>query len=118
MVDVFIPRRRSRAGRRFGFIRMASEEDADQVIERLHGFWLYGAWVSVTYAIRGDIVVSQDRRQSRARGARVRVMTQDESKESVNDGQRSGYRQMEGVVDEAKKKVLNTYTVVWCKGSL
>ncbi|KAL4352461.1 hypothetical protein GQ457_06G018140 [Hibiscus cannabinus] len=58
VVDVFIPHRRSRAGRRFGFVRMASKEDADRVIERLNGFWLYGARVSVSLAIRGANKVS------------------------------------------------------------
>ncbi|KAL4339799.1 hypothetical protein GQ457_08G032590 [Hibiscus cannabinus] len=38
VVDVFIPRRRSKDGRRFGFVRMESMEDVDRVIERLHGF--------------------------------------------------------------------------------
>ncbi|KAK8635249.1 hypothetical protein V6N13_023126 [Hibiscus sabdariffa] len=60
------------------------------------------------------MMVSQDRRQSWAWGARVRVMTQDESKESVNDVRHSGYRQVEGVVDEAKREVLNTCAVAWC----
>ncbi|KAL4348848.1 hypothetical protein GQ457_17G012120 [Hibiscus cannabinus] len=58
VVDVFIPRRRSRAGRRFGFVHMASKEDVDRVIERLNGFWLYGARVSVSLAIRGANKVS------------------------------------------------------------
>ncbi|KAL4291538.1 hypothetical protein GQ457_14G012110 [Hibiscus cannabinus] len=65
VVDVFIPRRRSRASRRFGFVRMASKEDADRVIERLNGFWLYGARVSVSLAIWGANKVSPTHRMSR-----------------------------------------------------
>ncbi|KAL4383787.1 hypothetical protein GQ457_15G029600 [Hibiscus cannabinus] len=53
VVDVFIPHRRSRAGRWFGFVRMASKEDADRVIERLNGFWQLGVQIRCLRRIEG-----------------------------------------------------------------
>ncbi|KAK8690486.1 hypothetical protein V6N13_074019 [Hibiscus sabdariffa] len=50
--------------------------------------------------------------------ARVRVVAQTESKESVNGSRRSAYRQVVGVEDEAKREVLSSCMVAWCKGSL
>ncbi|KAK8635913.1 hypothetical protein V6N13_004626 [Hibiscus sabdariffa] len=50
VVSVFIARKRSRGGKRFGFVRMKEKEDADIVIERLHGFFLYGSRLTVKMA--------------------------------------------------------------------
>ncbi|KAK8571046.1 hypothetical protein V6N13_025604 [Hibiscus sabdariffa] len=63
-------------------------------------------------------MVSQECRQSRPMSARVRVVAQDESKESVNGGRRLAYRQVVRVEDEAKREVLISCAVAWCKGSL
>ncbi|KAL4290530.1 hypothetical protein GQ457_14G023320 [Hibiscus cannabinus] len=54
VVNVYIARKRSRGGRRFGFVRMKDKEDAERVIERLHGFYLYGSKLSVKVASKSD----------------------------------------------------------------
>ncbi|KAK8582664.1 hypothetical protein V6N13_069436 [Hibiscus sabdariffa] len=50
VVNVYIVRKRSKGGKRFGFVRMNGKEDADRVIERLHGFKLYGSLLTVKHA--------------------------------------------------------------------
>ncbi|KAK8713610.1 hypothetical protein V6N13_148822 [Hibiscus sabdariffa] len=97
---------------------MVSKKDADRVIERLHGLWLYGTRVSVSHTVRGDIEFSKERWQSRVRTAKERVVSREESKESVHGVIRSIYRQVEGVVDEAKWEVLNSCAVAWCTGDI
>ncbi|KAK8635991.1 hypothetical protein V6N13_004702 [Hibiscus sabdariffa] len=84
---------------------MVTKEDAGRVIERLQGFLLYEARVSVTHTARGDTVVSQSRHQSQTRDDQGREVRQIESRELVNGGQRSRYRQVEGVEDEAKMEI-------------
>ncbi|KAL4291546.1 hypothetical protein GQ457_14G018580 [Hibiscus cannabinus] len=81
---------------------MASKEDADRVIERLHGFWFYGARVSVSLAIRGA----------------VKTAHQAGSRESVNGEQGVKFRWVDGVEDVLKRNVLSTCAIAWCKGSL
>ncbi|KAK8613478.1 hypothetical protein V6N13_101240 [Hibiscus sabdariffa] len=49
-MNVYIARKRSKGGKRFGFVRMNSKEDADRVIGRLHGFKLYGSLLKVKHA--------------------------------------------------------------------
>ncbi|KAK8609072.1 hypothetical protein V6N13_025379 [Hibiscus sabdariffa] len=50
MVNVYIVRKRSRGGKRFGFVRMTNLEEEERVIQRLHGFTLYGSKLSVKRA--------------------------------------------------------------------
>ncbi|KAL4291680.1 hypothetical protein GQ457_14G004930 [Hibiscus cannabinus] len=50
VVDVYIARKRSKGGKKFGFVRMKGKVDADRAIERLHGFILYGWKLSVQVA--------------------------------------------------------------------
>ncbi|KAL4324137.1 hypothetical protein GQ457_11G030450 [Hibiscus cannabinus] len=50
VVNVYIARKRSRGGKRFGFVRMKNLEEAERVIQRLHGFTLYGSKLSVKRA--------------------------------------------------------------------
>ncbi|KAK8694492.1 hypothetical protein V6N13_072042 [Hibiscus sabdariffa] len=97
---------------------MASKEDANRVIERLHGLWLYGTRVSISHAVRGDTEFLKERWESWVRTAKERVVSREESKESVHGVRRSIYRQVEGVVDEAKREVLNSCTVSWCTGDI
>ncbi|KAL4333815.1 hypothetical protein GQ457_07G003280 [Hibiscus cannabinus] len=118
VVDVFIPHRRSRAGRRFGFVCMASKEDVDRVIECLNGFWLYGARVSVSLAIRGANKVSPTHRRSRSATTRGGMDHQAGSRESVNGEHGEEYRRVDGMEDVLKREVLTTCAVAWCKGSL
>ncbi|GMI71985.1 hypothetical protein HRI_000867800 [Hibiscus trionum] len=54
IVDVFVPRKRSKSGRRFGFVRYAKKADAMRAIERLHRFTLFGSHISVTLARNTD----------------------------------------------------------------
>ncbi|KAL4388647.1 hypothetical protein GQ457_09G025200 [Hibiscus cannabinus] len=96
VVDVFIPRRRSRAGRRFGFVRMASKEDAD----------------------RGANKVSRTHRRSRSAATRCGMDHHAGSRESVNGEHGEEYRRVDGMEDVLKREVLTTCAVAWCKGSL
>ncbi|KAK8661836.1 hypothetical protein V6N13_091427 [Hibiscus sabdariffa] len=50
VTDTYIPRKLSRRGKRFGFVRMKSRKDALRVIERLNGFLLYGYRLTVQMA--------------------------------------------------------------------
>ncbi|KAK8607768.1 hypothetical protein V6N13_046375 [Hibiscus sabdariffa] len=50
VVDTFIPRKPSRGGKKFGFMRFGKKIDAERVIERLNGFTLYGFRLSVKMA--------------------------------------------------------------------
>ncbi|KAK8617892.1 hypothetical protein V6N13_080796 [Hibiscus sabdariffa] len=56
VVDAFIPSKRSRSGRRFGFVRYATKRDVARVISRLNGFCLFGSTVSVFYAKFGNMI--------------------------------------------------------------
>ncbi|KAL4377578.1 hypothetical protein GQ457_02G032510 [Hibiscus cannabinus] len=51
--NVYIVRKRSRGGKRFGFVRMKDKENVDRVIERLHVFFLYGARLTIKVASKG-----------------------------------------------------------------
>ncbi|XVF06927.1 hypothetical protein REPUB_Repub06bG0093200 [Reevesia pubescens] len=50
MVDVFIPKKRSKSGRRYGFVRFSNRGDAFKVIKRLNGVWLLNAQLGVNIA--------------------------------------------------------------------
>ncbi|KAL4385330.1 hypothetical protein GQ457_15G029650 [Hibiscus cannabinus] len=50
VIDAFIPTKRSRRGRKFGFVRYASKMDADRAIARLNGFRLFGYRIEVSMA--------------------------------------------------------------------
>ncbi|KAK8656801.1 hypothetical protein V6N13_098738 [Hibiscus sabdariffa] len=50
VVNVYIARKRSRGGKRFGFVRMKGLESAEWVMNRLHGFILYGSKLTVKRA--------------------------------------------------------------------
>ncbi|KAL4348961.1 hypothetical protein GQ457_17G023570 [Hibiscus cannabinus] len=53
VVNVYIARKRSRGGKRFGFVMMKNLEEADHVIHRLNGTTLYGSRLVVKIA-RGN----------------------------------------------------------------
>ncbi|KAL4342095.1 hypothetical protein GQ457_08G017320 [Hibiscus cannabinus] len=50
VIDAFIPMKRSRSGRRFGFVGSASKNDANRAIARLNGFTLFGYRVILPFA--------------------------------------------------------------------
>ncbi|KAL4347478.1 hypothetical protein GQ457_17G001450 [Hibiscus cannabinus] len=50
VVSVYIAKKKSRGGKRFGFIRMKNLVEAKRVMERLDGFTLYGSRLSVKRA--------------------------------------------------------------------
>ncbi|KAK9000729.1 hypothetical protein V6N11_081217 [Hibiscus sabdariffa] len=50
VVNVYIARKRSRGGKRFGFFRMENMGDANRTIQRLNGFALYGSRLVVKIA--------------------------------------------------------------------
>ncbi|KAK8652520.1 hypothetical protein V6N13_126551 [Hibiscus sabdariffa] len=54
MVDDFVPTKRSRSGRRFGFVRYLSNTDAERVILRLNGFTLFDYRIEVSIAKFGN----------------------------------------------------------------
>ncbi|KAK8689158.1 hypothetical protein V6N13_087883 [Hibiscus sabdariffa] len=47
VVDAYIARKLSRGRRRFGFVRMNGQEEAERAIKRLHGFRLFGSKLMV-----------------------------------------------------------------------
>ncbi|KAL4347806.1 hypothetical protein GQ457_17G004690 [Hibiscus cannabinus] len=50
VIDAFIPTKKSKSGRKFGFVRYASKANANRAISRLNGFTLFGYRVSVSLA--------------------------------------------------------------------
>ncbi|KAK8714198.1 hypothetical protein V6N13_149392 [Hibiscus sabdariffa] len=50
VVSVYIAKKKSRGGKRFGFVRMKNLVEATRVMERLDGFTLYGSRLSVKRA--------------------------------------------------------------------
>ncbi|KAK8633341.1 hypothetical protein V6N13_014187 [Hibiscus sabdariffa] len=50
VVDVFIARKLSKAGKKFGFVRFKKQDDANRAIVSLNGFVLNGAKLSVSMA--------------------------------------------------------------------
>ncbi|KAL4354505.1 hypothetical protein GQ457_06G023230 [Hibiscus cannabinus] len=93
VVDVYIARKQSRGGKRFEFVRMSGKEDADRVIERLHGFNLYGSNLTVKLARnnqqqRGRFVVRN--------GEMVEEFNSKERDKNVKQGSRE-----DGIVNEA-----------------
>ncbi|KAK8603627.1 hypothetical protein V6N13_096101 [Hibiscus sabdariffa] len=50
VLNAFIPKKRSKSGRRFAFVRYATKADAILTISRLNGFILFGSRVSVNLA--------------------------------------------------------------------
>ncbi|KAB2083826.1 hypothetical protein ES319_A05G294400v1 [Gossypium barbadense] len=50
VVDAFIPTKRCRNGKRFGFVRFSNERDAQRVIMRLNGFFLLGKRIRLKMA--------------------------------------------------------------------
>ncbi|KAK9011379.1 hypothetical protein V6N11_044231 [Hibiscus sabdariffa] len=49
VVNVYIARKRSRGGKRFGFVRMKNLEEADHVTQRLNGAILYGSRLEIGF---------------------------------------------------------------------
>ncbi|KAH1055054.1 hypothetical protein J1N35_033119 [Gossypium stocksii] len=50
VVDAFIPTKRCRNGKRFGFMRFSNERDAQRAIMRLNGFFFFGKRIGVKMA--------------------------------------------------------------------
>ncbi|KAL4295855.1 hypothetical protein GQ457_12G032140 [Hibiscus cannabinus] len=50
VIDAFIPKKKTRNGKRFGFVRFATREDADQAMARLNGFVLFGSKIEVSFS--------------------------------------------------------------------
>ncbi|XVE99818.1 hypothetical protein REPUB_Repub03eG0234200 [Reevesia pubescens] len=50
VADVFIPKKRSRNGSRYGFVRFVSRFDAYKVVKRLNGTWLLNSRLAVNIA--------------------------------------------------------------------
>ncbi|KAL4369232.1 hypothetical protein GQ457_05G026620 [Hibiscus cannabinus] len=128
VVDVFVPARKSKAGERFGFVQMASREAADRVIERLHGRWIYGSRISVSFAVRGGCEESWQWRQERAgydrySGDGITVLDNrgiggDYRESTMGVHVKQALKNVQGVVTEDKREVLHTCAVAWCRGSL
>ncbi|KAL4295366.1 hypothetical protein GQ457_12G017090 [Hibiscus cannabinus] len=114
VIDVFIPKKVAADGSRFGFLRMQSKEDADRVIERFDGFWLYGYKVRVMMAARGgqqsfwrkkrggssshqSIQRSTDQNQIHKSNERIH---------SVGSDDKVNCRRARGVIDEEKMEIL------------
>ncbi|KAK8627972.1 hypothetical protein V6N13_063687 [Hibiscus sabdariffa] len=95
VVDVFVPARKSKAGERFGFVRMALREAADR--ERA-GYDRYS----------GDGIIGLDKRG----------IGGDYKESTMGVHVKQAVKHVQGVVAEDKREVLHTCAVAWCRGSL
>ncbi|KAE8678066.1 hypothetical protein F3Y22_tig00111445pilonHSYRG00069 [Hibiscus syriacus] len=50
VLSVYLPSKRSRAGSRFGFVKVGNMVEANRVKERLNGLMVYGSRISVSFA--------------------------------------------------------------------
>ncbi|KAK8714564.1 hypothetical protein V6N13_149754 [Hibiscus sabdariffa] len=111
VVDVFIARKLSKAGKKFGFVRFKKQEDANRAIVSLNGFVLNGAKLSVSMAkfaggrvewnrkllgdIQGDIGKDDEEK--------YRTMTSERNKGPCVEGTESRIKE---VVNQKIRKVL------------
>ncbi|KAK8570806.1 hypothetical protein V6N13_103208 [Hibiscus sabdariffa] len=107
VVNVYIARKLSRGGKRFGFVRMKERIDAVKAIERLQGFVLYGSRLTVKLANAqgGSRLTSVNlsniddfRREAR----RVRINKEDETEKVTGDqnlSEESKHKRLSGHVE-------------------
>ncbi|KAK8617135.1 hypothetical protein V6N13_117102 [Hibiscus sabdariffa] len=112
VIDAFIPTKRSRRGRKFGFVRYASKTDADREIVRLNDFRLFGYRIEVSIAKFGGKTSYWRRvnrgQNSQAKNQRVPVKTHVEQR--VPKGAQSKFEHTicqdhSSQEDNARKKV-------------
>ncbi|KAK8652512.1 hypothetical protein V6N13_126543 [Hibiscus sabdariffa] len=82
MVDAFVPRKRSRTGRRFGFVRYLSNTDAKRVISRLNGFTLLDYRIEVSRAKFGNRT-SYWRKINRDQWGNTKLKTPNQKSETI-----------------------------------
>ncbi|KAK8609370.1 hypothetical protein V6N13_061819 [Hibiscus sabdariffa] len=82
VVDAFIPRKRSRSGRRFGFFRYLSNTDAERAILRLNGFILFSYRIEVSRAKFGNRT-SYRRNINRDQWGKTKLKTPNQNSQTI-----------------------------------
>ncbi|KAE8716669.1 hypothetical protein F3Y22_tig00110114pilonHSYRG00633 [Hibiscus syriacus] len=80
VLSVYIPKKRSRAGSRFGFVKVGNKVEAERVKERLKGLIVYGSRISVSFA-KYSLKVQKDKGEikvQRLRGNSILLTIEDE----------------------------------------
>ncbi|KAL4386470.1 hypothetical protein GQ457_09G023950 [Hibiscus cannabinus] len=118
VVDVFIPKKLAKDGSRFCFVRMRSKGDAERVIERFNGFWLYGSRVRVSMAQRECASFWRKKREdplSQKQTTTIRYGKQPILDNKEFDGKDSSRRRVIGEVEEEKLEILRFCAVGYCR---
>ncbi|KAL4324936.1 hypothetical protein GQ457_11G028430 [Hibiscus cannabinus] len=118
VVDVFISKKLAKDGSRFGFVRMRSKGDAERVIERFSGFWLYGSRVRVSMSQRERASFWRKKRedplsQKQTITNRYETLPLLDNKEF--DGKENSRRRVIGEVEEEKLEILRFCAVGYCR---
>ncbi|KAL4378615.1 hypothetical protein GQ457_02G032850 [Hibiscus cannabinus] len=117
VVDVFIPKKLAKDGSRFGFVCMRSKGDAERVIERFNGFWLYGSRVRVSMAQRERASFWRKKHEdplSQKQTTTTRYGKQPILDNKEFDGKDSSRRRVIGEVEEEKLEILRFCAVGYC----
>ncbi|KAL4346648.1 hypothetical protein GQ457_17G018690 [Hibiscus cannabinus] len=123
VIDIFIPKKVAVDGSRFGFVHMQSKEDADRVIERFDGFWLYGYKVRVMMAARGGQRSfwrkkrggSSSHQSTHRSTDQNQIHKSNERIHSVGSDDKVNCRRARGVIDEEKMEILRFCAVGFCR---
>ncbi|KAL4333507.1 hypothetical protein GQ457_07G016390 [Hibiscus cannabinus] len=119
VVDVFIPKKLAKDGSRFGFVRMRSKGDAERVIERFNGFWLYGSQVRVSMAQRERVSFWRKKREdplSQKQTITTRYGKQPLLDNKEFDGKDNSRRRVIGEVEKEKLEILHLAKEFWAAG--
>ncbi|GLU01162.1 hypothetical protein SLE2022_184840 [Rubroshorea leprosula] len=79
VIDVFVPKKRDKWGKRFGFLRLLGVENESQMVRRLNEIWID------SYKLR--VKTTEDRSKERAKGTGTRGRTQHRVDRLVKPGQ-------------------------------
>ncbi|KAL4319593.1 hypothetical protein GQ457_18G011020 [Hibiscus cannabinus] len=100
------------------FVRMSSKGDAERVIERFNGFWLYGSRVRVSMAQRERASFWRKEREdplSQKQTTTIRYGKQPILDKKEFDGKGSSRRRVIGEVEEEKLEILRFCAVGYCR---
>ncbi|KAK8485598.1 hypothetical protein V6N11_013626 [Hibiscus sabdariffa] len=102
---------------------MGSREDAERVIGRFDGFWLYGSRLRVSFAKGGSRETFWRRKRQELRDKTIRSDDLNSEKNQNQEGRLNSAsnimnkqrRQIEGMIDNDKIEILNVCAIGFCR---